>query len=171
MGKKIYGFQQFIKEGKGSNKLLNIILDKIGKFGVSNLSYDERIYLNQYENDMVDHNLEKWLLSNDDLTFSMSGHKLLYNEFEDNEDLFHNYDKLKRVIVYILGKKPFTNNSDWGGSYVWSLDSNGDYIGRFLVLGDDDLVILDRELDDDQYKDEVVTNIRNVRAFHNALSI
>ena len=96
-------------------------------------------------------------------TFNDYGEKLLFNEFKIDEDIFNNIEKLIRVISNQLNKKPFTNNSDWGGAYVWSIKSNNNFTGTFVVLGDDDLVVLNRTFDEDteEYKDDVLTTITN----------
>jgi hypothetical protein len=149
--------------------LIDNILDKINKMGKHSLSYDEKVYLKQYRDNNINLDLEKWLLSNDDYTFDNNGNKLLYDEFEDEEDIFYNYDKLKRVISKHLMKKPFTNNADWGGGYVWNVNSDNNFEGLFLYLGDDDLVLLKREVVDDEYQDETIKTITNKREFYNVL--
>jgi hypothetical protein len=149
--------------------LIDNILDKISKMGKHSLSYDEKVYLKQYRDNNINLDLEKWLLSNDDYTFDNNGNKLLYDEFEDEEDIFYNYDKLKRVISKHLMKKPFTNNADWGGGYVWNVNSGNNFEGLFLYLGDDDLVLLKREVVDDEYQDETIKTITNKREFYNVL--
>jgi hypothetical protein len=141
--------------------LVDKILDKINKVGLPNLSLDERIYLNQYNENGIDSSLESWLNSEEDHTYDNDEKKLLYDEFEDDEDIFYNYEKLNRVITKVLNKKPFTNNADWGGASVWNVKSNDNFIGLFIYLGDDDdLVLLKRNInDDEEYEDEALNTI------------
>ena len=164
--------RQYLNEEilKENVQLFNKILDKINKEGERNLSYDEKIYLDQYVNKNIDLGLEKWLLSDDEDTFDMYGNKLLFDEFEDDEDIFYNRSKLKRIITKHLNKKPFTNDADWGGGYVWIIDSDNGFTGMFIYLGeDDDLVILKRTLVDDEYSDQVIKNITNSKDFYRFL--
>ena len=153
--RKYLNEQQFLNENQ---ILIDKILDKISKKGKENLSYDEQEYLEQYNSNKIDKGLENWLLNDDDSTFSNNGEKLLYDEFEPDEDLFGNRDKLKRVITKALNKKPFTNNSDWGGGLVWSLKSNDNIEGLFLYLSQDneELILLRRSLVGDEYEDKDV---------------
>jgi hypothetical protein len=143
--------------------LVNKILDKINRLGLSNLSLDERNYLKQYNENEINYNLENWLNSEDDLTYDNDEKKLLYDEFEVNEDIFYNYEKLNRVITKVLNKKPYTNNADWGGANVWGVETNNNFIGLFVYLGDDnDLVLLKRNLnEDEEYEDEVINTVTN----------
>lgn len=151
-----------VYEAKHIN-LIDDILDKINKYGIQSLSFDEKTYLKQHSKDDVDRGLEDWLINSDDDTF-YDDKKLLYNEFEDNDDIFYNEEKLKRIISKILNKNPYTNNADWGGGYVWNINSSDNYIGTFLYLGDDELVLLKRDLDEDKnYIDEVLKDITNVK--------
>lgn len=150
-----------VYEVKHSN-LIDDILDKINKYGIQSLSFDERTYLKQHSEDNVDKGLEDWIVNSDDDTF-YNGKKLLYNEFED-DDIFYNEEKLKRIISKILNKNPYTNNADWGSGYVWNINSSDNYTGTFLYLGDDELVLLKRNLDEDEnYIDEVLKDITNVK--------
>jgi hypothetical protein len=74
---------------------IDVLLDKINKSGKESLSADENLYLKQYNNQNIDRNLEKWIFSNDELTFDDNDNKLLYDEFEDDEDIFYNENKLE----------------------------------------------------------------------------
>lgn len=150
-------------------KIIDNILDKIGKDGKDSLSYDEREFLKQYKNGNINNDLEKWLLNNDDITFNDNGKKLLYDEFEEDEDIFYNREKLKKVISKHLNKKPFTNNADWGGDYVWNINSNSNFEGVFFYLGDDELCILKRTFIDDEYQDEIIKIITNTKELYNSL--
>lgn len=143
--------------------LINMILDKINKNGIHSISYDEKTYLNQFNSNNVDENLKRWLLSDDDYTFDdETGEKLLYDEFEEDENIFYNQKKLIRIISKHINKKPFTSNSDWGGAYVWAIDSINNYEGSFLYLGDEELLLLNRVINNDEdYEDEVIKNINN----------
>lgn len=141
--------------------LIDSILDKISEKGQSDMSYDERIYLKQYKEGNINKDLEKWLLSDDELTFDMNGDKLLFDEFAEDEDILYNKEKLKRIITKHLNKNPFTNNADWGDGYVWNLKSTGNFEGVFLYLGDDELVVIDRVLVDDEYQDKLIKSIDN----------
>lgn len=144
------------------------ILDKMNKHGQRNLTFDERTYLKQYSDKNIDVNLEKWLFSDDENTFDLDGNKLLFDEFDDDEDIFYNYNKLKRVISKHLNKEPFTNNADWGGSYVWNINNNK-ITGIFLYLGDDELSVIERSIIDDEYNDEVIETITNSRELYRFL--
>jgi hypothetical protein len=139
------------------------ILDKVTKLGLFNLSFDERTYLSQYNDNSINPNLENWLYSKKDCTFDNNENKLLYDEFEEDEDIFYNHDKLKRVISKVLNKKPFTNNADWGGAYVWGLKTDDNFTGLFIYLGEDnDLILLKRSLnEEDHYENEVIKTISN----------
>ena len=152
-----------------NTQLINQILDKLNKYGKDNLSFDEKKYLSQYSNNNVDINLEKWLLSDDEDTFSYTGDKLLYDEFETDEDIFYNVDKLKRVISKHLGKTPFTNNADWGGGDVWNLKSDDNFKGTFFYLDDNELLILKRDMVDDEYEDEVIKTITTATELYTSL--
>jgi len=77
--------------------------------------------------------------------------------------------KLKRVISNHLDKKPFTNNADWGGGYVWNLKKDDDFTGTFLYLGDDELVVIKRRLVDDEYYDQELKSITNSRELYKFL--
>jgi len=92
---------------------------------------------------------------------------LFYDEYTGDEDIFSNDEKLKRVISKHLDKDPFTNNADWGGGYVWRLKSKDDFVGTFLYLGDNELVVLKRTLDGDRYDDEVIKYIDDSRELYN----
>jgi hypothetical protein len=142
-----------------SKILIDLILDKINTDGKQSLSYDELTYLDDYSSGNINNNLERWLLSDDEDTFNDEGKKLLYDEFEGDEDIFNNRNKLIRVINKHMDKQPFTNNADWGGAYVWNVNSKNNKLGYFLYLGDYDLVFLYRKLVDDGYNDEELINI------------
>lgn len=150
-----------------NTQLIDTILDKINKQGKTNLSFDELTYLEQHSNNKVDPNLEKWLLSNHELTFDDNSNKLLYNEFEEDEDLFYNTSKLKRIISNHLNKQPFTNNADWGANPVWNIGNN---IFLYLDLNDNQLVILKRTEIDGEYNDEIIKNITNSKELYNFFS-
>jgi hypothetical protein len=158
--------RQFLNE---NTKLVDEILDKINRNGKESLSADEKDYLKQYSDSNVNEELEEWLLSDDENTFSKKGEKLLYDEFEDDEDIFRNQEKLKRIITKHLNKKPFTNNSDWGGALVWNVKSNSNFEGEFFYLGDDELILLKRKLVDDEYEDEVIKDITTSKELYSSL--
>ena len=145
---------------------VDTILDKINKHGLQSLTGDERDYLDQYNNKNIDSGLENWLFSDDDETFDSYGNKLMYDEFAEDEDIFYNQNKLKRVITKSLNKAPFTNNADWGGGYVWNIDSNNKYTGTFLYYGDDELVVIKRNLVDDGYNDKLIKKITNSKELY-----
>ena len=155
--------QQILKENINN---VDTILDKITKNGQQSLTHDERTYLKQYNNNNINSDLEKWLFSEDDTTFDLDGNKLLFDEFDDDEDILYNHNKLKRIISKHLNKKPFTNNSDWGSGYVWDIKSDDNFIGTFLYLGDDELVLLKRTLRVDEYEDNIIKNITNSRELY-----
>lgn len=159
-------FHDFVNE-QNSIDNINELLDKINKDGIQSLTYDERTYLNQYNNNNIDTELEKWLFSDKEETFDSNSEKLLFDIFEEDEDILYNYDKLKRVITKHIGKKPFTNNADWGGAYVWNINSTDNYTGTFLYLGDDELVVIKRELEnDDEYIDDIKENITDSKGLY-----
>jgi len=145
------------------------LLDKINKHGQKSLTQDEKLYLNQYNNNNIDKDLEKWIFSDGRNTFDSRGNKLLFDEFEDDEDILYNYEKLKRVISKHLNKKPFTNNADWGSAYVWNTQTNNNFVGTFLYLGDDELVVIKRTLVDDEYDDVELKNITNSKELYTFL--
>lgn len=154
---------------ENSSDLIDNILDKISRDGQRSLSFDERKYLEQYNKDTVDKDLENWLLSDDDTTFDVKGDKLLYDEFEDDEDLFYNNDKLIRVISKQLGDS-YTDNANWGGGLVWNVgNSKSNFIGTFLYLGDDELVLLKRSQQGDEYQDDVIKNITSTSDLNSVL--
>jgi hypothetical protein len=149
--------------------LVDKILDKINKVGLNNLSFDERTYLSQYNKNSINPNLENWLYSKQECTFDDNENKLLYDEFEEDEDIFYNHDKLKRVISKVLNKQSFTNNADWGGADVWGVKSNDNFTGLFIYLGEgDDLILLKRSLNEDEdYENEVLVTITNNKELNN----
>jgi len=162
--------RNIITESFNNEILVNQILDKINKSGIHSLTYDEKNYLNQSNNNNIDKDLENWLLSDEDETFNYNGEKLLYDSFEDDDDLFYNTNKLIRLINKHLNKKPFTNNSDWGGAYVWNVDSTDSFVGTFIFLDDSELLLLKRELnDDEEYEDEVIKEITSPKEFYKVL--
>jgi len=148
---------------------VNKILDKVNQNGRESLTPDEKTYLEQYSDNDIDPDLEEWLFSDNDNTFDSNGNKLLFDEFEDGDDIFYNTSKLKRVISNHLNKKPFTNDADWGGGYVWNLKKDDDFTGTFLYLGDDELVVLKRRLVGDEYNDVELKYITNSRELYKFL--
>jgi hypothetical protein len=156
--------RDFINENREN---VDQLLDKINKDGKQSLTYDERTYLKQFGEDNIDPGLEEWIFGDDDSTYDADGNKLFYDEYTGDEDIFGNDKKLKRVISKHLGKDPFTNNADWGGGYVWNLKNNDDFIGTFLYLGDDELVVIKRTLVGDKYNDEELKYITNSRELYN----
>jgi len=148
---------------------VNKILDKVNQNGRESLTPDEKTYLEQYSDNDIDPDLEEWLFSDNDNTFDSNGNKLLFDEFEDGDDIFYNTSKLKRVISNHLNKKPFTNDADWGGGYVWNLKKDDDFTGTFLYLGDDELVVLKRRLFGDEYNDVELKYITNSRELYKFL--
>lgn len=158
--------KDFVNENEEN---VNKILDKVNQNGRESLTPDEKTYLEQYSDGDINPDLEEWLFSDDDNTFDANGNKLLFDEFEDDEDIFQNTSKLKRVISNHLDKKPFTNNADWGGGYVWNLKKDDDFTGTFLYLGDDELVVIKRRLVDDEYYDQELKSITNSRELYKFL--
>jgi len=151
---------------KRIDPLVDNLLDKINKYGIQSLSYDEKTFLDQYSADNVDMGLKNWIESNDQLTFDVDGNKLPYYEFDEDEDIFINTDKLIKIISRFMNKKPFSNNADWGGARVWNIKSDNDYVGTFFYLGDDELLILKRIDIDGKYEDEIVEEIRNPKELY-----
>lgn len=158
--------KDFVNENEEN---VNKILDKVSQNGKESLTPDEKTYLEQYSDGDINPDLEEWLFSDDDNTFDVNGNKLLFDEFEEDEDIFQNTPKLKRVISNHLYKKPFTNNADWGGGYVWNLKKDDDFTGTFLYLGDDELVVIKRRLVDDEYYDQELKSITNSRELYKFL--
>lgn len=153
-----------------NSKYIDIILDKINQYGKFSLTLDERRYLKQHNENDINPKLEEWLFSDDESTFDDYGNKLLFDEFEEDENIFNNSDKLKRIISKHLKKKPFSNNADWGGGYVWNIKSNNNFVGTFIYFGDDELVVLKRELDDDdEYNDEIIQQINDTKGLYSFL--
>lgn len=95
--------------------------------------------------------------------------KLLFDEFEENEDIFYSQIKLKRVITKVLNKQSFTNNADWGAADVWALKSNDNFTGLFIYfVEDNDLVLLKRSLNEDEdYENEELQIITNNKELNN----
>lgn len=158
--------KDFVNENEEN---VNKILDKVNQNGRESLTPDEKTYLEQYSDGDINPDLEEWLFSDDDNTFDANGNKLLFDEFEEDEDIFQNTSKLKRVISNHLDKNPFTNNADWGGGYVWNLKKDDDFTGTFLYLGDDELVVIKRRLVDDEYYDQELKSITNSRELYKFL--
>lgn len=158
--------KDFVNENEEN---VNKILDKVNQDGKESLTPDEKTYLEQYSDGDINPDLEEWLFSDDDNTFDENGNKLSFDEFEEDEDIFQNTSKLKRVISNHLDKKPFTNNADWGGGYVWNLKKDDDFTGIFLYLGDDELVVIKRRLVGDEYNDEELKYITNSRELYKFL--
>jgi hypothetical protein len=156
--------KEFLNENKDN---VDQLLDKINKDGKQSLTYDERTYLKQFNDNNINPELEEWIFGDDDSTYDADGNKLFYDEYTNDEDIFSNDEKLKRVISKHLDKNPFTNNADWGGGYVWRLKSNDDFVGTFLYLGDDELVVIKRTLDGDRYDDEEIKYIDDSRGLYN----
>ncbi len=155
--------RDFINENRDN---VDQLLDKINKDGKQSLTYDERTYLKQFGEDNIDPGLEEWIFGDDDSTYDADGNKLFYDEYTDDEDIFSNDEKLKRVISKHLDKNPFTNNADWGGGYVWRLKGRDNFVGTFLYLGDDELVVIKRTLDGDRYDDEEIKYIDDSRGLY-----
>lgn len=166
--------KEFLAENrllKEDTQLVDTLLDKMNTGGRDSLSSDERTYLRQHSSTNINKNLENWLLSDDESTFNDKGDKLLYDEFEEGEDILYNEDKLIRVISKQLRKAPYSDNASWGGGKVWNIgNSNDNFVGTFLYLGDDELVMLKRKLvDGDEYEDTDVKDIRTTRELYNVL--
>lgn len=158
--------KDFVNENEEN---VNIILDKVNRHGRQSLTPDEKTYLEQYSDNNVNPELEEWLFSNADDTFDLDDNKLLFDEFEGDDDIFYNTSKLKRVVSKHLKKKPFTNDADWGGGYVWNLKKDDDFTGTFLYLGDDELVVIKRRLVDDEYYDQELKSITNSKELYKFL--
>ena len=158
--------KDFVNENEEN---VNKILDKVNQDGRESLTPDEKTYLEQYSDGDINPDLEEWLFSDDDNTFDLNGNKLLFDEFDEDDDIFYNTSKLKRIISNHLDKKPFSNNADWGGGYVWNLKKDDDFTGTFLYLGDDELVVIKRRLVDDEYYDQELKSITNSRELYKFL--
>jgi hypothetical protein len=156
--------KEFLNENEDN---VNKILDKVYTDGRQSLTPDEKTYLKQFGEDNIDPGLEEWIFGDDDRTYDADGNKLFYDEYTGDEDIFSNDEKLKRVISKHLDKDPFTNNADWGGGYVWRLKGKDNFVGTFLYLGDDDLVVIKRTLDGDRYDDEEIKYIDDSRELYN----
>jgi hypothetical protein len=160
--------KEFLNENKEN---VDLLLDKINMHGKQSLTFDERTYLKQFNDNNINPELEEWIFSDDESTFDLAEHKLLFDEFEEDDDIFYNKSKLKRVITKHLGKKPFTNNADWNGGYAWNLKTNENFTGTFLYLGDDELIVIVREIDVDgsiiENDEEIIDDITNSRELYN----
>lgn len=160
--------KEFLNENKEN---VDLLLDKINMHGKQSLTFDERTYLKQFNDNNINPELEEWIFSDDESTFDLAEHKLLFDEFEEDDDIFYNKSKLKRVITKHLGKKPFTNNADWNGGYAWNLKTNENFTGTFLYLGDDELIVIVREIDIDgsiiENDEEIIDDITNSRELYN----
>jgi hypothetical protein len=155
--------KEFLNENEDN---VNKILDKVYTDGRQSLTPDEKTYLKQFGEDNIDPSLEEWIFGDDDRTYDADGNKLFYDEYTGDEDIFSNDEKLKRVISKHLDKNPFTNNADWGGGYVWRLKGKDNFVGTFLYLGDDELVVIKRTLDGDRYDDEEIKYIDDSRGLY-----
>lgn len=76
--------------------------------------------------------------------------QLIYDAYQT-----HEYYEFIEIMDKLLGKH-FTNNADWGGAKVWLLKGENNFIGNFLYLGDDELLILKRTVHNDSYIDKVL---------------
>lgn len=158
------------KQLKENYDYINVILDKINKYGYHSLSRDEKTYLKQHSEDKVDTDLEKWLFNDDPLTFDKDENKTSYYEFDDDEDIFENEKKLIRIISKILKKEPYSNNADWGGGYAWNINDDNKFEGQFIYLGDDSLELIERYLDEDgNYETEILEYINDAEDLNKLL--
>lgn len=166
--KHLLKYSDYIKENTTS--LTNVLLDKINREGINSLTPDERKYL-----DTQDSDLGRWLMSNDDKTFNYDdtsygyGKKLKYDEFEFDEDVLWNREKLIRVINEMLPKtknKSKSYSADWYGK-VWFLKEVSPNIGIYLHLGDDELEVVQRTIiDEDEVEDEILETITTGRELY-----
>jgi hypothetical protein len=147
-----------------SKSLEDKIYSKLKKQGKHSLTADEKEYLKQLTNKEVDSQLEKWLNDDDENTFDEDGNKLKFDEFDDDEDVLLNPKKTIRILNKHFGKS-FKNNADWGGAKVWSIDDDN-FVGRFIFYGDDELLYLKREMNDDEYEDDILETINDGKDFN-----
>jgi hypothetical protein len=73
------------------------------------------------------------------------------------------------VLSRHLSATPFSNNSDWGGGNVWNVKTDNRYLGTFIYLGDEELVLLNRISNDDGYEDKVLKEITNPKELYDIL--
>lgn len=167
--KHLLKYSDYIKEN--TTTLTNDLLDKINRDGINSLTQDERKYL-----DTQDSDLGRWLMSDDDRTFDYDdtsygyGKKLKYDEFEFDEDVLWNREKLIRVINKMLPKTkshPKSHGADWYGK-VWFLKEVSPNIGIYLHLGDDELEVIQRStiIDEDEVEDEILETITTGRELY-----
>jgi hypothetical protein len=148
------------------------LLDKISTHGIHSLTPDDRRYLD----DPTDEDLEKWIKSKSDYTFHDEDEehenyrkKLMYDEFEKDEDILYSKEKLYRIINKFLKVKPVTNNADWGGGYAWKLESDGDKT-LYLYHGDGELLLLSRSTtNEEDVDDEIIRYITNSTELYDIL--
>ena len=158
-------FDAYGNKKKYFKSLKDKINDKIKE--QESLTADEKEYLRQLKYDEVDPELEFWLKTDDENTFEDENKekKLKFDEFDDDEDVLLNRKKTIRILNKHFGKS-FSNNADWGGAKVWPIDGDS-FVGRFIYYGDDELLYLKREKnDDDEYEDEVLETINNGKDFN-----
>jgi hypothetical protein len=170
--KHIKKCSEFLRESTVTN-LTNDLLDKINRNGLHSLTSDERRYLENPDNK----DLEKWLLNDSEDTYfpSYSEYegKIKYDEFEINEDVLFNREKLIRVINKLVSKNTTKSNiksysADWYGR-VWFLKQVSPNVGIYLHLGDDELDIVQRTIIDDEVEDEILKVITTGRDLYHGL--
>lgn len=151
---KIFG--KLLNENKSEN-LINKILDKIQAVGFVNISPDEKDYLQQYNNKDINSGLENWLLNDSDETFDLeTGKKLLYSEFEEDEDIYYNMEKLIRILTNFFKQEPVSNNADWGGGYAWYVKSReGSNDKLYIHYVDDSLALVSKSTEEDEEADVI----------------
>ncbi len=160
--------KQIIKEEFNNNDtLLNKLLDKINKEGKSALTTDEHEYLKQYNNNNIDKALENWLLDDSEDTINPNtNEKLMFNEFDFDEEVFYIKSKLKRIIKNHFGNPTFSPGADFDG-YAWKTK----YKNVYLFLGDDNLYLIKRlyNEDGDVEDNDILETIISGKDFYKAV--
>jgi hypothetical protein len=132
------------------NSTMDKILDKIQHMGINSLSNDERDFLSQHSKGAVDADLERHVNSNSEVGF---------DEFGEDEDIFEDINKLKRVISKVFGPEHKYTSSDFSGRAVWRVSGDLDD-GIFIFISDSDEI----ELFHRKYNEDTEENEYNVLA-------
>lgn len=84
-----------------------------------------------------------------------------------NQEDSYSWDK--NDISDITKIEPYSNNADWGSGWVWPMGHNDKFVGKFLLLWEDELIFLERNLseDGDSYIDKEHYKIHNYQQLNN----
>lgn len=121
---------------KGSQQVLDFILDKINRVGKSKLTPDERTFLEQYNKGIYNKELGEWILEDHG--------ELLFDEITyDEDDVFYDEKRLIRSIEKIIDKKLTYDYKD--GFAVGPYTKSDDY---YLVVDTESMVVALIDIDD-----------------------